>query len=283
MNTIQHKYYSQNGEDFLLWQLFSGRRNGFYVDVGAFDGVHLSNSYSFEQAGWSGICIEPNPRYFRFCKESRPGATCVNVACVADDSTQEVRFFSEELGLLSGAAGNIDVEDVRKRYERRGLKFDGGKVITLPALTLNSILKEHLPEDIPIDFVSIDVEGAELDVLRGFDLALCQPMVVIVESHAPKSDDEIDRYMTAQGYFMARKVGENLFFCRDKETSRRVRHVRIKCRIEKTEHPLGRRHTLASHVNGISIHEPGILYRAMRWIWRRSGKSMIDKFRSHGN
>jgi len=57
------EFYSQNGEDFLLWSLFKGRKSGFYIDIGAFDGIHLSNSYYFEKNGWDGVCVEAHPEY----------------------------------------------------------------------------------------------------------------------------------------------------------------------------------------------------------------------------
>lgn len=64
------KYYSQNGEDFLMWKLFDYIDTGFYIEVGAFDGIHFSNTYSFEKLGWKGICIEPHPKFFPYCKKT---------------------------------------------------------------------------------------------------------------------------------------------------------------------------------------------------------------------
>ncbi len=67
-----YRYYSQYGEDFILWNFFDYKEHGFFIDVGAFDGKHLSNTLSFEEHGWKGICIEPVSEYFppsgRICK-----------------------------------------------------------------------------------------------------------------------------------------------------------------------------------------------------------------------
>ena len=68
-----YRYYSQYGEDFILWNFFDYKEHGFFIDVGAFDGKHLSNTLSFEEHGWKGICIEPVSEYFKLCKKSPGG------------------------------------------------------------------------------------------------------------------------------------------------------------------------------------------------------------------
>ena len=96
------KFYSQSGEDFLLYSLLGRQEDGFYIDIGAFDGVHLSNSFVFEKLGWSGICVEPHPEYFPHLCHSRPNAVCVNTAIVGQRQTDSTIFKKERLGLLSG-------------------------------------------------------------------------------------------------------------------------------------------------------------------------------------
>lgn len=95
------KYFGQNGEDFLVWSLFSGDEPGFFVDVGSFDGIHLSNSYSFELAGWDGICVEAHPEYFPHLKKNRPKSRTVWSACVEPGASSEIEFLTEPLGLVS--------------------------------------------------------------------------------------------------------------------------------------------------------------------------------------
>ncbi len=159
------KYYSQNGEDFLMWKLFDYIDTGFYIEVGAFDGIHFSNTYSFEKLGWKGICIEPHPKFFPYCKKNRPGSICLNVACVGYDS-------AEEIGLLSGMS--IDDDDIKDRYSKRKLNFQGFEKTKVKAQTLTNILDKHCLNQ-TIDFISIDVEGTELDVLEGLDFDRYSP------------------------------------------------------------------------------------------------------------
>jgi len=73
-NALGRKYFGKNGADFLIWSLFSREEPGFFVDAGAFDGIHLSNSYSFELAGWGGICVEAHPEYFPHLQKTGPEA-----------------------------------------------------------------------------------------------------------------------------------------------------------------------------------------------------------------
>jgi len=113
------KYYSQSGEDFIAWHYFDFKKNRFFVEIGAFDRIHLSNIYSFEKAGWKGICVEPHPDYYPICKRNRPNSICLQLACVDKESLHQVEFDAEELGLLSGI--NIDEDDIKERYKKRVL------------------------------------------------------------------------------------------------------------------------------------------------------------------
>ncbi len=254
MEKTRYRYYSQNGEDFLLWNLFHYKKKGFYVDVGAFDGVHLSNSYSFEQQGWSGICIEAHTAYFKLCNEARSGAICLNVACVSDDNLKTVRFYTEELGLLSGVKDNREV-DVRSRYEKRGLEFKGFNKITVPASTLNTVLEKYLPADAEIDFISIDVEGTELEVLKGLDLSRFRPRAIVIEANTNDQIEAINHLVNRNGYKEARRLGVNIFFARDKNDIKNLQAVPLDCTLEKNLHPLGEKYTLTSHLNEKIIRE----------------------------
>ncbi|UCG17704.1 MAG: FkbM family methyltransferase [Phycisphaerales bacterium] len=259
------RYYSQAGEDFLLWKLFKFRPSGFYVDVGAFDGVHLSNSYSFELAGWQGICIEANPDMLERCKVARPRSTCLGCACVATDQIEPVEFWCEPLGLLSSL--HPDAADVSARYEKRGLTFEGFERIRVPAMTLDTILDEQLPEGTPLDFVSIDVEGTELDVLRGFDLKRYRPRVVVIEANTEERRQALCQHLVDENdYIEARRLEVNLFFARDRRDAERLRRIRVACWIEPTIHPLGDKFTMKERRRRRYIGRT----RTQQWLsWRR--------------
>jgi FkbM family methyltransferase len=244
------RYYSQHGEDYLLWKFFDFKKDGFFVEVGAFDGVHLSNTYSFELEGWKGICVEPG-QYFENCKKNRPNSLCVNAACVSNDDIKEITFYEEELGLLSSLDMSTEKkEDIEKRYENRKLDFSGHKEKTVKAQTLNSILEENSVSK--IDFVTIDVEGAEIEVLKGFDLKKYKPKVVILEANDEEHKKELLDYMTVQNsYVFVREVSVNLVFVSHKDDFNKMKDIEINCTIEKQLHPLGLKHTIIDYLYGL--------------------------------
>jgi FkbM family methyltransferase len=250
------RFYSQHGEDALLWQFFRARRHGFYVDVGAFDGRHLSTTYAFDQAGWRGLCVEALPDMAERCRSLRT-ATTVQAAAVASPDVHEVTFYSEALGLLSGMGLDPAREDdVRGRYERRGLDFDGFTAITVPAATLDALLERHLPQNTPLDFVSIDVEGAELDVLRGFDLKRWQPRVLIMETNTPQERAAMDVFLAPHGYQPARQLGVNTLYARSLRDVYRLRALEVRVRIAPSEHPHGPAFTAPEAASGFDAYYP---------------------------
>lgn len=231
------EYYGQYGEDFLLQRFFDCQKTGFFVEVGAFDGVFLSNTLLFEQHGWSGICIEPHPEYFHLCQKARRNSLCLNAACVSEDKESLVPFFVEELGLFSGMLGDREA-DVRSRYEKHGLSFQGFNRINVPALTLNSILARNLSPGTPIDFISIDVEGTELDVLRGLDLSRFRPRVLVIEANTSAAREALDAYLKDFGYVNSGWLKINSFYVTDLNDAKKLQAITVDHKIEKVLHPL---------------------------------------------
>lgn len=239
------RFYSQNGEDCLLWQFFEQKPTGFFVDVGAFDGVYLSNSLSFEQQGWRGLCLEPLPESYQWCAHNRQ-ATTLQVACVGDANQSETTFYREPLGTLSGLQRDEQREaDVTRRLAKHGLTFKGFEAITVPTRTLTALLDEHLPANVPLDFVSIDVEGTELDVLAGFDLKRYQPRVIVIEANDAAMRDAISAALRPYGYRLGRRVQQNFFYVRHRADRRRLRRVSVDCELEALQHPKGPEYTSA--------------------------------------
>lgn len=229
------RYYSQSGEDALLWSVFAGKTNGFFIEVGAFDGKHLSNSLSFEEVGWRGICVEPLQQYFDLCVINRPNTICVRAACVGPDEPETVEFYSEPLGLLSGINA-VETKNMDERYAARGMEFSGFEKISVPAKTIDQILFENKLSNQDIDFVSLDTEGNELDVLAGM---AASPKVVLCEANTGDSLKGLMHIMSDRGYVLARKLGHNLFFTNEADKAAQLREAHFEVTTERTEHPLG--------------------------------------------
>jgi FkbM family methyltransferase len=147
--------FSQAGQDFWMFgEVFNEKRDGFFLDVGAYDGVYLSNSYVLEKRyGWRGICVEANPDSFRLLQKNR-SATCVNV-CLAE-TEGFVNFAKKgEFSKIVGSDNKVDPH---------------AEVIRVRATTFCKLLKElNAPKQ--IDYLSIDIEGAEEEVLKDFSFS----------------------------------------------------------------------------------------------------------------
>jgi FkbM family methyltransferase len=230
------KYYSQQGEDILLDRFFGSKSTGFFVDIGAFDGIHLSNSYAFELRGWSGICVEAAPDYYRLCVKNRPRSRCVHAACVAQGQGM-IEFQLERGGLFSSL--KTDPKFVAETFARMKVSFGGFQTIRVPAAPLNAVLEG---ETRPIDFLSIDVEGTELDVLAGVDLDRFNPRLLLLEANTPAERQGVDDYLGPRGYSLGRSMNWNHFYVRTAEDRHALQGITISGRLERPPHPLDRTH-----------------------------------------
>jgi len=182
-------FYSQFGEDQLLSQIFSGSA-GVCVEVGAHNGVDLSNSYYFEQLGWQCILVEPNPALCSIIRQSR---TAILFECAASERSGDA-----VLHLAEGADVYSTLEDHGIPINR--IRNGGGRIrdLIVPTRTLDDMLDETGTQR--VDFVSIDVEGHEMSVLRGFSLERWRPRVVLVEDGSDLADVAVRSFMHEHGY-----------------------------------------------------------------------------------
>lgn len=182
---------------------------GCALDVGATDGIYINNTLHFEQRGWDVLCIEANPDYAQKLALNRRKA--LNYA-VTDKDQDDVVFHVVRLAQLNNCSSISSLEvdqDLLKQHRDMGYQCDEFD-IKVNARTLNSCLAE-----VPlarIDFVSIDVEGVELQVLRGFDLARWKPRLMVIENNTPAQSKTITDYLTGFGYRLDRRIEVNDFF-----------------------------------------------------------------------
>jgi len=180
--------FSQEGEDIILQKcFFPDQDEGFYVDVGAFDPVHFSNTHIFYQKGWSGINIEPNHAGFERFKKSRQRDINLNLA--VSHKVMEVPF------TVDSVFSRIDLDALA-----RPISSGQAKRNTVGAKPLSLILDQYLPENTPIDFLSIDCEGHDRIILESNNWDLYRPKIVLVEDTDRARDAEITRYMMGKRY-----------------------------------------------------------------------------------
>ncbi len=205
------QYYSQNGQDrFLRERLFSGN-DGFFIEIGADDGVDKSNTLVFEQAGWKGLCIEPSPTRFKALAANR-ACECLNVAIASTDA--EVAFL-DIVGYgkgLSGIVGNYDprhLDRIERETAANPLTVARTRV-TVPARRLDAILAERGIRH--VHYCSIDVEGSELEVLRSIDFAAVSFDALTIEDGY--ENPEIRAFMDKRGFRLMTTIGQDLVYVR---------------------------------------------------------------------
>ncbi len=208
LDPFVHLAYSQDGEDMILRRLFEGKKQGFYVDVGAHHPFRFSNTCYFHRRGWRGINIDPNPDAISAFRRERPFDTniCVGVSDVA--GSLAFHFFNEP------ALNTFDADLAAERARLPGYRLL--ETQSVPVRRLDELLVEHLPKGQAIDFLSIDVEGLDLAVLRSGDWSRFRPHILLVEARervlSAADRDPISTFAVAAGYQLIAKTLNTLIF-----------------------------------------------------------------------
>jgi FkbM family methyltransferase len=216
-------YYSQFGEDRILSGIFHGVTLGTCAEVGAHNGVEVSNTYYFEQRGWRCILVEPNPT---LCDIIRLRRKSILFECAASDRAGEAILHLAEHADLFSTLENNDCHFDRIHREGGNIKD-----IRVKTKTLDSILEESCVTK--LDFLSIDVEGHELSVLRGTSLERWNPRVVLVEDNMGFEDSLVPKQMKSYGYRRFLHTGCNHWYAH--ETDRELVTALRLCEIKVLE------------------------------------------------
>lgn len=187
--------FSKSGEDMQLKQLLRGNGKGVYVDVGCWDPVKASNSYYFHLRGWKGICVDPNPKMQKLFGKKRKSDIFVNQAVGVGNETLTYYMLEDALSSMNTLDYDfIQQHDLEDKIIRRQM---------IQTVSLKTILEEHLAIGEAIDFLDIDVEGFDLEVLQSNDWEKFRPKIILVESDADLKTDlqsDITKYLEGKGY-----------------------------------------------------------------------------------
>jgi FkbM family methyltransferase len=203
------KFHSQAGQDrFLLENFFRGKRGGVFVEVGAYDGEHYSNTLFFERTmGWTGLCIEPLPSAFAKLKSSRR-AIAENI-CVADFEGEAEFLEAEDTGplgkMLSGLIRHFDPRHVLRLHRAKEHQLRHA-----PVTRLSTLLEKHGLNH--IDYLSVDTEGSEYAIVSALDFSRFDISVVTIEDNW--GDDRLPKLMIAQGYQVFARLEKDIVFKR---------------------------------------------------------------------
>jgi FkbM family methyltransferase len=171
-------------------------RPGFFVELGAFDGATQSNSVLLESLGWRGLLIEANPGSFAKCVKARPQALVELAACVASTSKEATTTITD-VGLMSMTADSDFRGRDREEWLARGEGFAGRprQAIEVATSTLSRLLDKHAIDQ--VDLLLLDVEGAELEVLKGLEFDRHAPRMIVAED---TYTDAVADYLSKHGY-----------------------------------------------------------------------------------
>ncbi len=196
-------YHSQYGQDYYILRHFNFKKEGFFIDIGAFDGVTFSNTKSLEDLGWKGICIEPNPDMYEKVCSSRK---CVsyNVALTQKEEEKDFVKIQGACAVLSGIKEEYHpshIERIKTEINKVGGNID---TIKVKGITFDSLMADF--QDInTIDYISIDTEGNEFKILKSIDFSKYDIRVLSIENNY--KDPEIQRFMKNAGYKCAIRLG----------------------------------------------------------------------------
>lgn len=201
--------YAQEGEDLILERIFERQKTGFYVDVGAYHPVRFSNTYRFYKRGWRGLNIEARAESIALFNKLRPRD--INICAAVSDRAGELEYFR-----FDEPAMNTFSAELARQRERTG-RWQAYPSEKLATRSLKSILKTSLPADISPDFLSIDVEGSEIDVLRSGDWQAHRPKIIVIEDLQADSLEsalrtDIHNFLAAAGYIAFAKTFNSVFY-----------------------------------------------------------------------
>lgn len=220
-NALARLSYAQSGEDLIVDFIFRALRLECpsYLDIGAHHPTHFSNTYFFYTKGASGVTVEPDPTLHRQLRNKRPKDVHLNVG-VGEASAPSLPFY-----VMSTKTLNTFSKEEAERYQATGMHRIE-EILNVSVVSISEVLDMHFPDKSP-DFISVDVEGLDSQIIRSIDFSRCRPSVVCVETltfsenRTETKVSEIIDYMCSQGYFVyADTYINSIFVDREKWAAR---------------------------------------------------------------
>lgn len=207
--------YSQAGEDIIVQYLFDSLKieKPTYLDIGTNQPLICNNTYHFYAKGCYGVCIEPDKNMVDVIKKKRPGNTILNIGIGLSDSPAATFYlFPSDVNSWS----TFSKEEAIIREKETGIGFT---TVQVPLKPVNRIIQEHFAT-YP-NFISVDVEGLDLDILQSLDFEKYKPEVICVETitfgyldNTAEKIDAISQFMHSKGYFTYADTYINSIYCR---------------------------------------------------------------------
>ena len=184
-------------ESELVWNFFGQKRTGVFVEVGANDPVVGSQTWMLEQKGWHGVLVEPQTAHFEMLRQQRKNSQVFQVACSNTDMEGEM-----DLLIAAHDGGST----LKKQRDTHGVDFVGTERVKVT--TLDKVLQAAGVTQ--IDFLSLDVEGHEIEVMRGLDFAKFSPALILIEDGV--RDLAKHRFLKSRGYRLVKRTTLNNWY-----------------------------------------------------------------------
>jgi FkbM family methyltransferase len=202
-----NRCYGQDGEDLILNRLLEGQTIGFYVDVGAHHPVRFSNTYLFYQRGWRGINIDAMPGSMKKFKKVR--SRDINIECGVAGTVGKLMYhqFNEPA---------LNTFDVNEAEHKNKPPYQMTGTVEVAVERLDALLARYLPSGQQIDFLSVDVEGKDEEVLRSNDWSRYRPRFILAETLRTDMLDmgkcPVVQFLRSVGYKPVGKAYNTSFF-----------------------------------------------------------------------
>ncbi len=209
---LYNKAYSEDGEDMVLNAFYEDKNNykGFYIDIGAHHPKHISNTQFFYERGWHGINIDATPNSMKIFNKIRKND--INLEIAISDKAEELTYYIFECSGVNG----FDLDTINLNMSK-GHKIK--QKIKIQAYTINEILDKYLPENQHIDFIDIDIEGAEEKILGTFNFEKYAPDYFLIEELKYKYIDfhehlnsPIYKLLKEKGYIVVAKTYRTVIY-----------------------------------------------------------------------
>ena len=201
-------YYSQSGQDrYTAEVLLPSIKSGFYVDIGANDGITFNNSLFFENLCWTGLAIEPHPGIYKKLISNRK-CQCINTGIADKPGSMKFRAIEGPVNMLSGFVDQYDQNHIKRISDE--IKLHGGKFedIQVPCDSLANILEARNINY--VDFLSIDVEVYEFNILKSINFKKFHISVIAVENNY--KDYKIPHLLHNSGFRIDAMMGDDNIF-----------------------------------------------------------------------
>lgn len=199
--------FSQEGEDLILLRYFEKQPTGFYVDIGAHHPFRFSNTYLFYQKGWNGINVDANPGSKNIFDNYRPNDINIEVGISIKEDNLEYYSFKE-------AALNTFSSKIAQTYISDGWEIK--EKITIKTISLLNLFQKELKPKQSIDFLTMDIEGLEIEALKSNDWTKYRPKVLLIEildfDLTEYQNSPICCFLNEKGYKIMAKTKNTVFF-----------------------------------------------------------------------